>query len=65
MDGNKQTDGIDGVSDATKCKSNLYTETVDESTTEETKDCKGTVQSNVLKRNVRWNGKIDVKIITI
>jgi len=48
MNRGKQADGVDTISNSSKCQGHLNTESVDESSTEETEDCEGTVQSGVL-----------------
>jgi hypothetical protein len=48
MNGGQERDGVNAVSDASKSKSPLNTDSVDESSTEETKDGEGTVEGGVL-----------------
>ena len=49
VDRDQQADGVNAVSDASKSQSHLNTQSVDESSTEETEDCESTVESGVLK----------------
>ena len=56
MNGNQQGDGVNAVSDSTKCQSPFNTESVDESSTEETEDGEGRVESGVLLRKITNQG---------
>lgn len=50
VNGDQQADGVDAVSNPSKCERPSDTELVDKSTTEEAKDCKSTVQSRILSK---------------